>query len=116
MFKWEIIEKFYNNQNKIKKVIFKVSSQEVERIREFNFFESTTPIIDLIFDVTNTDEDIISYIKDNLGLGQKDALEDGIQWDLDNLENTTESTTPIGIVSEESESSDEEPKTEETGE
>ena len=110
MFEWKIIEKFYNNQNQIKKVIFKVSSQEVERIREFSF------LIDLIFDVTNTDEDIISYIKDNLGLGQKDALEDGIQWDLDNLENTTESTTPIGIVSEESESSDEEPKTEETGE
>ena len=54
MFEWKIIEKFYNNQNQIKKVIFKVSSQEVERIREFSF------LIDLIFDVTNNDEDIIS--------------------------------------------------------
>ena len=73
MFKWEIIEKFYNYQNKIEKVIFRVSSQGVERIREFGF------LTNFIFDETTTDENIISYIKDNLGLGQKEALEDGIQ-------------------------------------
>ena len=95
MFEWKIIEKFYNNQNQIEKVFFRVSSQGIER-----FFTN------LIFNATSTDEDIISYIKDNLGLGQKDALEDGIQWDLDNLENTNESTAPAEIVSEESEVSD----------
>lgn len=95
MFKWEIIEKFYNYQNKIEKVIFRVSSQGVERIREFGF------LTNFIFDETTTDENIISYIKDNLGLGQKEALEDGIQWDVDNLENTNESTAPAEIVSDE---------------
>lgn len=100
MFEWKIIEKFYDNQNQIEKIIFRVSSQGVERIREFGFFTN------LIFNATSTDEDIISYIKDNLGLGQKDALEDGIQWDLDNLENTNEPTVPAEIISEESEVSD----------
>jgi len=49
-----------------------VSLGDFIRDREYMFTSNNS------FDNNSTDEEIISFVKNNLGLGQKQALEDGL--------------------------------------
>jgi hypothetical protein len=69
---WQIKEKDFNSTGQLTKIGFKVSLGDFIRDREYMFTSNNS------FDNNSTDEEIISFVKNNLGLGQKQALEDGL--------------------------------------
>lgn len=69
---WQIKEKDFNSTGELTKVGFKVSLGDFTRDLEYVFTSNNS------FDNSSTDEEITNFVKNNLGLGQKQALEDGL--------------------------------------
>jgi hypothetical protein len=69
---WDVITKTFNSSNSLEKVEFDVSLSGKHRSREFEFQGLG------LFNPSATDEEILDYIKENMGLGQKEALEVGL--------------------------------------